>query len=136
MKRLSDYADMTSLGYLERIYNAEKISRLEMIDVIWLSKAQPLMCCVFEVENTTGFTSAIQRGSNAEASIPKIMVIPNDREAELKKIKDPLFLSSFMNNSWHYITYDDVERLYRFSQPSVQSLLTYTKNLSDNSFGE
>ncbi len=136
MKRLSDYANITSLSYLENAYDAEKISRLEMIDVLWLAKEQPSINCVFEVENTTGFTSAIQRGSNAEAAIPKIMVIPNEREAELKKIKDPLFLSSFKNNGWHYITYDDVERLYRFAKPSLQSLLTYTKNLSYNSSGE
>lgn len=136
MKRLSDYADLTSLNYLEKAYNPERISRLEMIDLLWLSKSQPLISCVFEVENTTGFTSAIQRGSNAEATIPKIMIIPNDREVELKKIQDPLFLSAFVTNGWHYITYDDVERLYRFSQPSLQSLLTYAKNLTDSSSGE
>jgi DNA modification methylase len=134
-KKLSDYADISSLNCLEDRYNAEKISRLEMIDIVWLSKTQRTICFVFEVEHTTGFTSAIQRASNAEANIPKIMVIPNEREVELRKIKDPLFLSAFQNNGWRYVTYDDVERVFSFSQPSLESLLNYAKTLNTEASG-
>lgn len=134
-KRLSDYANVTSLSHLRDRYNSEKISRIEMVDLVWLSKAQGSICCVFEVEHTTGFTSAIQRASNIEADIPKIMVIPNERENELRKIKDPLFLSAFSDNNWGYITYDDVERFFGYSEPSIESLLGYIKTLNIETSG-
>ena len=127
--KLSNYANVISLNCLQDEYNSEKILRIEMVDLVLISKSQRSISCIFEVENTTGFTSAIQRASNIEADIPKIMVIPNKREIELRKIKDPLFLSSFSDNSWGYITYDDVERIFSYSKPSIESLLMYVKNI-------
>ena len=129
-KTLSDYADITSLNHIRDKYNSEKINRIQMIDVVWLSKNKKSIYCVFEVENTTGFTSAIQRASNIEADIPKIMVIPDSREAELRKIKDPLFLNAFFDNNWKYITYRDVEHFFAYSKPSLDKILHYSKTLS------
>ena len=129
-KKLSSYADVTSLNQLNKKYDPLKIDRIEMIDLIYLSKLTQSIRCIFEVENTTNFTSALQRASNIESGIPKVMVIPNRREPELRKIQDPLFLSAFSDNNWGYITYDDVERFFVNSKPSIESLLAYCKILN------
>ena len=128
-KTLSDYVDITSLNHIRDKYNSEKINRIQMIDVVWLSKNKKSIYCVFEVENTTGFTSAIQRASNIEADIPKIMVIPDSREAELRKIRDPLFLNAFFDNNWKYITYSDVEHFFAYSKSSLDKIFHYSKTL-------
>jgi len=128
-KKLSTLADTTSLNQLNKSYNPQKIARIEMIDLVYLSKSQQSIRCVFEVENTTDFTSALHRASNIESDIPKIMVIPNRREIELKRMRDPLFLSAFSDNNWGYVTYEDVERFFVNSNPSIESLLKYRKTL-------
>lgn len=129
-KKLGDHADITSLDILGNTYNPERLGRVEMIDVVWLFRSQGSIRCVFEVENTTNFTSAIQRASNIDKAIPKIMVIPDEREMELRQIRDPLFLASFLENTWSYMTYDDVGRLFNYSKPTVESLLSYRKTLN------
>lgn len=130
-EKLADFADVTSLNVLKSRYDPEGLSRIEMIDVVWLSKSQKSISCVFEVENTTDFTSAIQRASNLEAATPKMMVIPDQRETELKQIRDPLFLSAFGENNWGYATYDDVGRFSGYSKPTLESLLSYRKTLDN-----
>ena len=136
-ERLSTFADGISLEQLSVKYNAKQISRIEMIDLIYLSKPRPSINCIFEVENTTDFTSALQRASNIEPHIPKVMVIPDRRERELNKISDPLFLSAFSENNWGYITYSDVERFFVNSKPSIETLLEYRKPLqNENKDGE
>jgi len=129
-EKLGDYANITSLSTLGKTYGPERLGRIEMIDVLWLSRSQDLIRCVFEVEDTTDFTSAIQRASNVDKAIPKIMVIPDERKTELEQIRDPLFLSSFSENKWGYVTYDDIDRLFRYSKPTVDSLLSYKKTLN------
>ena len=60
-----------------------------------------------EVENSTGFMSAIRRCSNLELDI-KIMVLPDKREKKLLKIPDPLFIESFNKYQWTYGLYSEV----------------------------
>lgn len=129
-KRLNDHADITTLSILNDKYNTEKIRRVEMIDLVWISERDHSICCVFEVENTTDFTSAIQRASNIEVDIPKFMVIPNDRENELRSINDDMFISQFSYYNWRYITYDDVDRIFLNPRPSIESLLERGKSLN------
>jgi hypothetical protein len=57
------------------------------------------------------------------------MVIPNDREKELQRFKDPLFVASFRENNWKYITYSSISRLAGFSQPTLEELLRISKEL-------
>jgi 16S rRNA G966 N2-methylase RsmD len=130
-KKLGDYADITSLTILKDTYSPERLGRIEMIDLVWLLRSQGAIRCVFEVENTTDFTSAIQRASNIDKAIPKIMVIPDERKTELGQTRDPLFISSFSENNWGYITYDDVGRLFNYSMPTVELLLSYKKTLNE-----
>lgn len=129
-KQLRTYADLTNLRHLESKYIKTQIDRIEMIDALWMSKDEQEIEAAFEVENSTGFTSAIQRASNLEAEIPKFMIIPKKREQELLNTKDPLFINGFRDNNWRYLTYEDVERLSKFSSPSVSEIIDISNDLS------
>lgn len=126
---LRDNADLRSLKRFKFLYHPSQIERIEMIDVVWVSESQDNIECVFEVENSTGFTSAIVRGSNIEKDKAKFMIIPVNREKELQSINDPLFLDSFHENNWHYITYEDIGRFTSYSTPSLDELRTLSKSL-------
>jgi DNA modification methylase/ribosomal protein S6 len=126
---LRDLADVHDLKKLEMKYDIEKIERIEMIDEIWLTESGDSIECVFEVENSTGFMSAIQRASNIEKNVIKFMIIPDEREEELLSLKDPLFVKSFIDNNWSYIKYDAVKRLAGYSRPSVNELLKIAKKI-------
>ena len=128
-RQLGILSDFKDLSLLSDKYNTQQIERIEMIDVIFISEKGKSIKCIFEVENSTGFTSAIQRGSNTEKDIPKFMVIPAEREQELKRIRDPLFVKSFKNNNWHYIVFDDIERLSHYSKPSIDEVMNIAKEL-------
>lgn len=69
-------------------YEKERIDRINMIDEIWIEDKK--IKCIFEVENSTNFTMALQRASNLSKDLPKFMVIPDKRESELKTISDPI----------------------------------------------
>ena len=125
---LKDLSDLQTLDTIRGSYNQYQLERLEMIDIVWLSKEKNIKC-IFEIENTTGFTSAIQRASNATTSVPKFMVIPNEREAELIKIQDPLFVNSFRNNNWRYLTYRDLEIISTSIRPTVHNFVSLSRSV-------
>ncbi|WP_352852228.1 hypothetical protein [Mesorhizobium sp. M0895] len=130
-QRLRDLADVTTLQGLRGRFPQESIERLEMVDAIFLpAQGSDELLCLWEVENSTNFGSAIQRGSNAPASVPKIMVVPDAREAELKRTVDPLFKTSFADNQWRYLTYTDLERAASFTAKSLEQALSTSKSLS------
>lgn len=124
---LRNMADLRSLEAIQQLYEPRQIERIEMIDVVWLSQDDSRIKCIFEVENSTGFTSAIVRGSNIERDTPKFMVIPENREKELLDIKDPLFETSFRENHWRHITYENIRRLSGYSSPSIDEILRVSK---------
>ena len=126
---LRDMADLLTLAPLRKLYDPCQIERIEMIDVVWLSRQDNHIECIFEVENSTGFTSAIVRGSNIERHTPKFMVVPKSREKELRSIRDPLFLTSFRENNWQYTTYENIGRLEGYSAPSIDEVLRGSKSL-------
>lgn len=132
-KRLRELANIQSLDLLRQAMGKPGVDRLEMVDVVFLSKDRGEIVCLWEVENSTNFTSAIQRGSNAPNEIPKFMVVPEDRETELLAITDPLFVQSFGDNHWRYLTYDDVRRLAVFSTPKLDTLLRTSRPLGGDS---
>jgi len=106
-KKLSEYADFTKLYKL--CPNQDKKTRVEMIDMVWINNNS--IEYAIEVENSTNFTSGIQRASNLGNSINKIMVLPNKRKTEFLSIKDPLFIDSFKKYNWGYLLYDDILKL-------------------------
>lgn len=128
-KRLRELADVSSLGSLQKLVEKAGVERLEMVDTIFLPPDRKSISCLWEVENSTNFASAIQRGSNAPKETPKFMVIPDDRENELLAIIDPLFVQSFGDNHWRYLTYTNITRLASFSSPTLNEILKTSKPL-------
>jgi tRNA G10 N-methylase Trm11 len=117
-KKLADYADYIRLDNF--LADKHKKSRLEMIDMIWI--AENNFKYLIEVENSTTITSAIQRGSNANKDIPKLIVIPDLRESELRRIKDKFFIDGFKEYSWKYMIYSDVDKILS-SKQNIQMFL-------------
>ncbi len=123
-KRLSDFSDYIQLKDIIKDATARK--RVEMIDLIWLKDEK--IKIIIEVENSTNFTSGIQRGSNLPNDVIKIMIIPNHREKELNRISDPLFIESFKNHNWKYLLYSDVDKILQ-SKASMETINIFTKEL-------
>ncbi len=103
-KKLSEYADFTDLNELN--LEQRKKDRIEMIDMLWI-KNKHIEYAV-EVENSTKFTSGLQRASNLNYDTKKIMVLPETRKQEFLSIQDPLFLDTFKKYNWKYLFYEDV----------------------------
>ena len=108
-QQLKDIADYTDLKVLKEKYDNTKLDRISMIDCLYISDSS--IKSIFEVENSTNFSSAIIRASNVEVEIPKFMIVPDNRENELCSFSDPMFKREFVNNSWRYLTYSEIRRL-------------------------
>ena len=122
---LADLADYRNLNFLE--LEDEVIKRIEMIDIIWLKEKK--IKILYEIENSTNMISALQRASNLrQEDIQRIMVIPDEREHELKRIKDPMFQENFSTQSWRYLRYNDVDKLSTNKQPDINIFLRDIEN--------
>lgn len=121
-KKLMEFSDYLDLSFLH--YSKEALARIEQIDVLWLKNNK--IEIALEVENSTGFMSAIRRCSNLELDIKKIMVLPDKREKKLLKIPDPLFIESFKKYQWTYGLYSDVESVTASTYNIVE---TFNKKL-------
>jgi DNA modification methylase len=90
---------------------SENLARVKEIDVIWYSKGEVVY--EFEVENTTGITEAIVRGSNITYPVKRYIVIPEERENLLvRKVQDPALKERIEKDEWNFIRYDDLMSLY------------------------
>ncbi len=107
-KKLSKYVNILKLDKLG-ILDQHKKARIKMIDMLWIKDR--IIKYAFEVENSTKFTSALQRASNLDRDTNKIMLLPDKRKTEFLNIKDPLFIDSFKKYQWAYLFYNDVDRL-------------------------
>jgi hypothetical protein len=88
------------------------LDRIRQIDVLWLEDGR--IRYEFEVENTTGISEAIIRGSNIPESLnPKrFIVIPKEREDFLsRKLREPVLAETINKVKWSFIRYADLERL-------------------------
>lgn len=127
LRENADILDM--LEILGRDCEKEKVDRINMIDSIWTQDRQ--IKCIFEVENSTNFTMALQRASNLEKSIPKFMVIPENREDELRSIVDPIFTKIFLDYNWRYLTYNQVMRMAINRNVEFTTILRMSKLIGD-----
>lgn len=125
-KKLRDFAAITNLDELKLEKNVK--ARVEMIDLVWLKNSE--ITAVFEVENSTNFTSGIQRASNLPKEIPKVMVIPDYREKEINRITDPLFVESFKEHGWLYMKYSDIERILGQRNVNLEGFLEFGRSLN------
>jgi len=108
-RRLSDLCDESSPTI--RFTPSENLERIKQIDVLWYREGE--IKYEFEVENTTGITEAIVRGSNILTErTKKFIVIPKERQSFLyRKLQEPLFVQIDKIAKWNFIFYDDVEYL-------------------------
>jgi hypothetical protein len=82
---------------------------------------------IIEVENTTKFTSGIQRASNADIAIPKLMVVPDNRKEEFLNINDPLFITNFKHYNWKYLFYSDIVNMMSLRKIDVKTISMFAK---------
>ncbi|MFZ5493926.1 MAG: DNA methyltransferase [Verrucomicrobiota bacterium] len=93
---------------LEGVKNASPVLQM---DLLWLKDGKVMRA--FEVESTTTMTSGLQRGSNLPKETPKIMVIPEDREGDLKrKMESPLFNEHFNGDNWQLIYFEGLRQAF------------------------
>jgi len=84
----------------------DKIDRIREIDALWLKNNEVFY--EFEVENSTGISDAIIRGSNMPStSIKRYIVIPEERKNLLMmKIAEPILRENIEHFNWNFIFYD------------------------------
>lgn len=124
-KKLSEFADFNNLSFLP--YEKDKLERIEMIDMVWIDNNK--IACLIEVENSTKFTSGVQRASNVEVHIPKIMVFPDKRTNEFLGTNDPMFTDNFKSYNWKYLLYSDTEKLHTTRKIDNELINTFTKTI-------
>jgi DNA modification methylase len=90
----------------------EKIERIKEIDALWLKNSE--VAYEFEVENTTGISDAIIRGSNIPSTtIKRFIIIPEERQKLLlMKIAEPILQESIEQYKWNFIFYDTLISYY------------------------
>jgi DNA modification methylase len=106
-KTLREYMTVNQL----KVNNAKNQEVIEQIDLIWMEDDK--IKAIFEVESTTGMTSALMRGSNVDKAVDKFMVIPGEREPEFRnKMTSPLFKEHFENENWKLIYFDKLRQTF------------------------
>jgi hypothetical protein len=94
-----------------RLDGVTNLRAVQDMDLLWLKGGSVITA--FEVECTTTMTSGLQRGSNLPANVPKVMVLPEEREADLeRKMQSPLFRQHFEGESWRLLYFDAFREAY------------------------
>lgn len=90
----------------------EQLDRIQEIDALWYDSKE--IGYEFEVENTTGITEAIVRGSNIPTLTTKrYIVIPEERQSKLyRKIGEPMLREKIEQFHWGFIFYDKLVAFY------------------------
>jgi len=108
------YADLPEFRgmKLDLPLSKERIDRIREIDALWLKNGEVIY--EFEVENTTGISDAIIRGSNIPStSVKRFIVIPEERKnLLLMKIAEPILKESIEQYRWNFIFYDTLIAFY------------------------
>ena len=115
IKKLSDYANIFELSFITDDFTRQ---RALYIDILFIKDKS--IHYAFEIENSTNIIEALHRNSVLESSIPKFIVIPNDREEELLGKKEPLFVESIKKNHWQYLLYSDIDKLVKVKYPRLE----------------
>ncbi|MDR3244252.1 MAG: hypothetical protein LBT79_05835, partial [Elusimicrobiota bacterium] len=120
LSQLQDFADIDFLQF-----DKDKSDRIAMIDMLWIDKHD--IKYIIEVENTTKFTSGIQRASNAGVNMPKLMIVPDSRKEEFLNITDPLFIDNFKRYNWKYIFYNDIVNIMSYRKIDLKIISMFSK---------
>ena len=127
-QRLRDIADIKELSCLSEKYEQVRIERISMVDCVYISGNE--IMAIFEVENSTNFSNAIIRASNVEKEIRKFMIIPDDREDELRATRDPMFVEAFSDGNWRFLNYTAIKQLASMGRVSMEDISRMSKALS------
>jgi len=131
--RTGDLRQYVKRPSLEGISDASNVRDIEFMDVLWLKKKN--VVAAFEVENSTTMTEGIKRGSNLSPDIPKYMVLPQDREGQLKrKQNSPFFREGFEKGSWAHIYFEVLEDAYRKEKGDLSIKSLIGKKIRKSSF--
>ncbi len=128
------YADLT--GWREELelpfIPKENLDRVKEIDVIWYTEDE--VAYEFEVENTTGITEAIVRGSNIPSTTTKrFIVIPEEREEFFyQKISEPMLKEKVEQYGWKFIFYDNLTTFYEQNKRKKKVKLSEFEKLNSN----
>jgi DNA modification methylase len=117
------YADLPSWrDKLDIGLPLDKLSRVREIDVLWYRGNE--ITHEFEVENTTGITEAIVRGSNISTMTTKrYVVIPEERQDFFnRKISEPMLKQKIEEYGWKFIFYDSLMTLFEKSKKTPVEL--------------
>ena len=125
--KLVNVASLPTLDNLLDIYQPEQLSRIEMVDTLWINDNK--IAAVFEVENSTDFIGAIARSSHISTEIPKFMIVPERRIKEFLNFKDPLFIQSFKDNNWRYCDFQTIQTLNTARNVTLEMILENSKEL-------
>lgn len=111
-KKLGEFVTYKNIESLTNIQNSDIVKD---IDLLWIKDKQ--IHCAFEVESTTSMTSGLQRGSNIDSSVPKFLVMPEERETQLiQKMKSPMFIERFRDDNWKVIYFGALSEEYARSK--------------------
>ena len=94
-------------------FTNDALQRIKMIDVLWYDDNS--VKYIFEVENSTSITSAIERGSHIpeEYNVQRFIVIPEERQTMLdRKKNEPMFQEGYTKYKWQTIHYDVLKDFY------------------------
>ncbi|MCJ7425199.1 hypothetical protein MUP01_13165 [Candidatus Bathyarchaeota archaeon] len=91
----------------------DKIDRIREIDAVWLKNNE--IFYEFEVENSTGISDAIIRGSNIPSTnVKRFIVIPEERKNLLMmKVAEPILKENIESYKWNFIFYDAFISFYK-----------------------
>jgi len=103
-------------GKLDLPLSKEKLDRIREIDALWLKNNE--IVYEFEVENTTGISDAIIRGSNIPSTkVKRFIVVPEERKnLLLMKTAEPIIKESIEKYRWDFIFYDTLISFYNESR--------------------
>jgi hypothetical protein len=90
----------------------ENAKHVKEIDVVWYTKQE--ITHEFEVENTTGFWSAIVRGSSIPSTeVKRFMVIPDEKLRSFNdRLNVPVLQERIKQEHWKYIFYDPLKAYF------------------------
>lgn len=94
-------------------FSDDELKRIALIDVIWYDKSS--IKYIFEVENSTSITSAIERASHIpeKYEAKRFIVIPEERQKMLeRKMNEPMFEEGYNKYKWRAIHYDALKDFY------------------------
>ena len=110
-KKLVKFCSETKLKLSK--FSDRELNRISLIDVVWYKNNS--IKSIFEVENSTSITSALERSSNIseDYKIGRYIVIPEERQKMLdRKMSEPMFKEAYKKYKWQTIHYDALKDFY------------------------